>query len=70
MSRLNTGLRGLAGAIALCSVLAGCGGDDVSTAPTGNSPPPAPPAPPAPPEVVQGVATPSSVSVVTATNAG
>jgi hypothetical protein len=67
MSRLNTGLRGLAGAIALCSVLAGCGGDDVSTAPTGNSPPPAPPAPP---EVVQGVATPSSVSVVTATNAG
>jgi len=49
--------------------LAGCGsggGSSSTTPPTGNAPPPAPP--PVQP-TIEGVATPSSVAVVTATNA-
>jgi hypothetical protein len=50
---------------ALIAVTAGCGGGGGSTAatppPSGGSPPPAGP--------IEGVATPSSVAVVTATNA-
>jgi len=49
----------------------GCGGGasvGSSPPPSGNSPPPSPPAPP-PPAAIEGVATPTSVAVVTATNA-
>jgi len=55
-------------AVAFVSVLYGCGGSDSSTSTggTGSSPPPVV----SPPDPVQGVATPSTVSVVTATNAG
>jgi predicted small lipoprotein YifL len=59
---MSNALRGLTLAIALVCVLAGCGGGNsgVSTNPPTNN---------TPPETVQGIATPSSVSVVTATNA-
>lgn len=55
-------------------VLAGCGGGSSGTTganlPGGNAPevPANPPAPPTP-TAIQGIATPSSVAVVTATNA-
>jgi hypothetical protein len=57
--------------VAVFALLSGCGGSSSSALvapPSGNSPPPAPPAPPqvAP---IEGVATPTSVAVVTATNA-
>ena len=49
--------------------LSGCGGSDASAPPpSGNTPPPPVVTPPAP-APVEGVATPSSVAVVTATNA-
>lgn len=49
--------------------ISGCGADASSTSappPAGNNPPPVTPPAPAP---IEGVATPSSVAVVTATNA-
>lgn len=50
--------------------LAACGGGSESSAPppSGDNPPPAPPPPPVV-TTIEGVATPSSVAVVTATNA-
>jgi hypothetical protein len=55
--------------LAMLATLSACGGGDATgVAPTPNPPAPTPP-PPAPSEIV-GVATPESVSVVTATNAG
>jgi hypothetical protein len=72
MRRLEGALRGVACAMALTVFLAGCGGSDSGQASNGggagNTPPPTTNNPP-PPETVQGVATPSNVSVVTATNA-
>jgi hypothetical protein len=54
---------------AVLSILSGCGGSDASAPPpVGNDPPVVTPPPPPPPPV-EGVATPSSVAVVTATNA-
>jgi len=51
---------------AVLSILSGCGGSDASAPPpAGNDPPVVTP----PPPPVEGVATPSSVAVVTATNA-
>jgi len=47
----------------------GCGGSSTAASvppPSGNNPPPVTPPPPAP---IEGVATPTSVAVVTATNA-
>lgn len=54
--------------LALAISLAGCGGGSAESAAPATPVPPAP-TPPAP-EVVVGVATPDSVAVVTATNAG
>jgi hypothetical protein len=54
--------------VGLIAVSAGCGGggdDSVAAAPLA---PPGPPAPP-PADPIEGIATPSSVAVVTATNA-
>lgn len=48
--------------------ISGCGGDASAPPPVGNNPPPVNNDPP-PPAPIQGVATPSSVAVVTATNA-
>ena len=50
--------------VALAASLAACGGSSAAAPapPAGNTPPP-------PPVVIQGVATPTSVAVVTATNA-
>ena len=62
----------LTGLLLLMGAVAGCGsGSDASTAsspPVSNDPPPPVVNPPAP-APVEGVATPSSVAVVTATNA-
>jgi hypothetical protein len=54
--------------IAFVVLSSGCGGSsaDAAPPPSGNNPPPPPP-PPA--EAIEGVATPTSVAVVTATNA-
>jgi hypothetical protein len=55
--------------IAFAVLASGCGGSsDAATVPppSGNNPPPPPPPPAA---VIEGVATPTSVAVVTATNA-
>jgi hypothetical protein len=55
--------------IAFVALTAGCGGGSTASAPlppAGNNPPVVPPPPPPP---VEGVATPTSVAVVTATNA-
>jgi hypothetical protein len=52
-----------AGAATVLCLIAGCGGSNSATTGGGNVPPPVVPDP------VQGIATPSSVSVVTATNA-
>jgi hypothetical protein len=49
--------------LVLMGALAGCGGGDSSAAAV------VPPAPPTPPAAIEGIATPSSVAVVTATNA-
>ena len=54
--------------IAFVASISGCGGSAAAAAPpppTGNVPPPVTPPPPAP---VEGVATPTSVAVVSATN--
>jgi len=53
--------------IAFVALASGCGGSsNAPTPPAGNSSPPVTPPPPA---AIEGVATPTSVSVVTATNA-
>jgi len=49
--------------------LAGCGSDAASTPPPSGNDPPVVTPPPPPPAPIEGVATPSSVAVVTATNA-
>jgi hypothetical protein len=60
--------RNAAGIAALLCLTVGCGsGSAAVTPPASNVPPPVIVAPV--PETIQGVATPSSVSVVTATNA-
>jgi hypothetical protein len=56
--------------VAVFALTSGCGGSSTAASvppPSGNAPPPAPPPPP--PVVIEGVATPTSVAVVTATNA-
>jgi len=56
--------------IAFVALTSGCGGGSSAAAPlppSGNNPPVVDP--PAPPPPVEGVATPTSVAVVTATNA-
>jgi hypothetical protein len=64
----KTKIRAIAGLGVLAALLAGCGSG--SNAATANSPPAnSPPSGNAPPAAIQGVATPSSVAVVTATNA-
>jgi hypothetical protein len=56
--------------VASMTLIAGCGGGSQATGtPPVGANPPAPPAPPPAPPPVEGVATPSSVAVVTATNA-
>jgi hypothetical protein len=50
----------------LAGVIAGCGSGHTAT-PTGNPPPGGNSPPPAP--IIKGIATPNTVSVVTATNA-
>jgi hypothetical protein len=52
--------------IAFAVLTTGCGSSDTASVPppSGNDPPPPPPA-----AVIEGVATPTSVAVVTATNA-
>ena len=59
--------------IALLSAFSACGGGSSATAPLSSSPTPTNPSPPNPapagPDPVTGVAIPSNVSVVTATNA-
>jgi hypothetical protein len=54
--------------IAFAVLTSGCGSSDTASVPppSGNDPPPPPPPPAA---VIEGVATPTSVAVVTATNA-
>jgi hypothetical protein len=55
--------------IAFVALATGCGGSSSSASvppPSGNNPPVPPPPPPPP---IEGVATPTSVAVVTATNA-
>jgi hypothetical protein len=69
MIRIDKRVQALICAIALVSVLCGCGGSNGSTS-TGGAGSSPPPVIPPPPEAVQGIATPSNVSVVTATNAG
>jgi hypothetical protein len=62
VARMRSGLLGGLSLAVLMSVLAGCGGSDAAAV--------APPAsPPTPPAAIEGIATPSSVAVVTATNA-
>lgn len=56
-------------ALGLALSLVGCGGGGSSESAAPATPAPPAPTPPAP-EVVVGVATPDSVAVVTATNAG
>jgi hypothetical protein len=55
--------------LAIALVVCGCGGGESSASapPAGNSPPPAGNDPP--PAAIEGVATPTSVAVVTATHA-
>ena len=60
----------IASSCVLFLAIAGCGGSDASAPPaTGNNPPPPVDNTPPPPAQIQGIATPSSVAVVTATNA-
>ena len=58
----------IASTLVAALALAGCGSDSSSAPPVGDNPPPVVPPPP-PPAAVEGIATPSSVAVVTATNA-
>ena len=57
-------------AVALVTLMSACGGGSSDATPASTPPPvsSAPPTEEAPPEVVSGIATPSSVSVVTATH--
>jgi hypothetical protein len=64
LARMRNGLLGALSLAALMGALAGCGGGDSGA--TAANPPLSPPTPPA---AIEGVATPSSVAVVTATNA-
>ena len=58
----------IASSVVALLALSGCGSDSSPTPPSGgNNPPVVPPVPPDSP--VEGIATPSSVAVVTATNA-
>ena len=63
VARVRNGLPGALSLALLMGALAGCGGGDSAVAAAN------PPASPPPPAVITGVATPSSVAVVTATNA-
>jgi hypothetical protein len=63
VARMRSGLLGGLSLAVLMGALAGCGGGSSATA---VAPPPSPPTPPA---AIEGIATPSSVAVVTATNA-
>ena len=56
--------------VAFVASTTGCGGSSSASVPppSGNNPPDVPPPPP-PPAAIEGVATPTSVAVVTATNA-
>jgi hypothetical protein len=71
MTHIARTLGKVLGLAALITMLAACGGGSDSTAGGGTvNPPGGGGSPPIiPPEVIEGVATPSSVSVVTATNA-
>lgn len=69
MSFSGNSVRAAAAAVALMLVLAGCGGGGAS-APASNAVGANPPSnPPVVTQEITGVATPSSVAVVTATNA-
>jgi hypothetical protein len=66
LSMLHSARNGsLTGLLLLMGALAGCGGG--SDSPAASNPPVTPPT--TPPAAVAGIATPSSVAVVTATNA-
>ncbi len=65
MSESRRTVRRIASLAALAGILAGCSGSG-STAPAASTPPPSSSPPPAP---IVGIATPTTVSVVTATNA-
>jgi hypothetical protein len=72
MAILGRKFRWAAGTAIVCIAMAGCGGSDRADPVAGGVAPPvviAPPDEPVIPETIEGVATPSSVSVVTATNA-
>jgi hypothetical protein len=70
MIHMSRGLHLSLCAVTLVTLMSACsGGSDSSS--TANTPPPSsgsPPDDPTPPVVIQGIATPSSVAVVTATN--
>ena len=70
MTHIARGLGRVLGLMTLATLLAACGGGSGSSgaAPVGGGAPDPVVADPPPPEVIEGVATPSSVSVVTATN--
>ena len=55
--------------VAIVALTTGCGGGNASSAPPPSGSAPPPPPPPPPPAAIEGVATPTSVAVVTATNA-
>ena len=64
VARMRSGLLGGLSLVVLMGAFAGCSGGGSSAAAV--IPPPSPPTPPA---AIEGIATPSSVAVVTATNA-
>ena len=64
VARMRSGLLGGLSVAVLLGALAGCSGSGSDAAAV--IPPPSPPTPPA---AIEGIATPSSVAVVTATNA-
>lgn len=69
MVHMSRGLRLSLCAVTLVTLMSACSGSSDSTAST---PPPSSGSPPddtTPPDVIEGIATPSSVAVVTATNA-
>ena len=67
MSRFERRVWGLTCAMAFVGILSACGGSNNNAVSGGSGT--APPIIVPPPETVQGIATPSNVSVVTATNA-
>jgi hypothetical protein len=69
MSLNGKALRILAASSALASLLAGCGGGTAASTSTGASVGSSPPSSPPVVQEITGIATPSSVAVVTATNA-